>query len=372
MSLETEEFTLGIEEEYQIIDPETRELASNAKEVLALARQSVSYVTPELQRSQVEIASPVCQNLAQVRDTLVQSRQAVIAAANKSGNRIAAAGTHPFSHWEEQDITSKERYQELEEKYQHLAREQLIFGCHVHIGLKDQEVAIDILNRARVWLSPLLALSANSPYWLGNDTGYASYRTAIWSRWPIAGPPQPFESRTEYETLVQQLISSDSIEDRTKLYWDIRIPGLLPTIEFRTMDVCTTIDEAVMVAGLVRALVRTGYEDTLADKPYVAARSELVTVAHWRAARYGLQKELIDLQTAQSVPARMLIEKFLDFVAPALEANGDWDEVSALVQQTLDHGNGAERQRAEYKRTGCLGDIVDFLCAETAKGTDLK
>lgn len=252
--------------------------------------------------------------------------------------------------------------------YQQLTRELVIFGCHVHVGISDRSIAIRVMNRARVWLAPILALAASSPFWLGTDTGYASYRTEIWGRWPISGPPLIFSSQAEYQAVVEALIATGSVEEATKVYWDVRLSERFPTVEFRLTDVCMTVDEAVMVAGLVRSLARTCYEQAQADKPFSATRHELIRAAHWRAARYGLDTELIDVEVMRAVPARELIEKFLAFVRPSLEEYGDWDEVSSLVRETMQRGNGATRQREVYKRTGRLEDVVDYIVAETLKG----
>ena len=371
MSLPTEDFTIGVEEEYQIIDPKTRELRSRVQQILPLAQKALGEVVqPEVQQSQIEIATPVCRSLSEVRAELVRLRRELIAAASIVGNQIAAAGTHPFSEWKEQEVAPKERYQGLMRDYQQLTRELVIFGCHVHVGISDRELAIRVMNRARVWLAPILALAASSPFWLGTDTGYASYRTEIWGRWPISGPPLIFSSHAEYQAVVEALIATGSVEEATKVYWDVRLSERFPTVEFRLTDVCMTVDEAVMVAGLVRSLARTCYEQAQADKPFSATRHELIRAAHWRAARYGLDTELIDVEVMRAVPARELIEKFLAFVRPSLEEYGDWDEVSSLVRETMQRGNGATRQREVYKRTGRLEDVVDYIVAETLKGID--
>ncbi len=362
-------WTIGIEEEYQIIDAATRELRPRADRILADVQPPPGEeVQPELKLSQIEIASSVCATLADVRAALVHSRRAVIEAAAQHGAVIGAAGTHPFSDWHTQPITPKARYQATVHDYQRLAHELLIFGCHVHIGLSDREAAIQVMNRARAWLTPLLALAANSPFWQGEDTGYASFRTELWGRWPLAGPPLLFESYAEYAALVEALIAMGSIEDATRIYWDIRLPARHETIEFRVTDVCLTVDEAIMIAGLTRALVRTCYEQALRNEPFAAVRPEVLRVAHWYAARYGLEAELIDVGAVQVMPAHALIEQFLAFVRDALEAEGDWDEVAAQVQDTLQRGNGAQRQRTAYRRTGRWEDVVDLIVAETADG----
>ncbi|MBE9181940.1 carboxylate-amine ligase [Oculatella sp. LEGE 06141] len=370
MSPSLPEFTLGVEEEYQIIDPTTRELRSQGEQVLAEAQKTLGKdIQPEVYLSQIEIATPVCHTLADVRSALLYLRGQVIAAAAKTNSQIAAAGTHPFSEWAKQSVTPKERYQGLVRDYQQIMRELIIFGCHVHVGISDREIAIQVMNRARTWLAPMLALTANSPFWLGEDTGYASYRTLLWSRWATAGPPSSFASRADYDALVDALIAARAVRDGTKLYWDIRPSERFETLEFRVTDVCATVDEAVMMAGITRALVQTCYEQVVQEKPFADVRPELLRAAQWRAARFGLDGDLIDVVNQRSLSAPDLIETLLTFIKPALETQGDWDEVSTIVYQLLENGNGATRQRAVYQQTGRLEDVVDYLVAETARGT---
>jgi glutamate---cysteine ligase / carboxylate-amine ligase len=363
-------FTIGVEEEYQIVDRRTRELHSRAGHILPGARAAVGdHVTPELYLSQIEIGTPVCRTLAEVRGELTRLRREVVGAAEREGNWIGAAATHPFSHWAAQQLTPKARYIGIAQDYQQLAREQLIFGCHTHVGIGDREAAIQVMNRARPWLAVVLALSANSPFWLGADTGYSSFRTEIWRRWPMAGTPQVFRSRAEFDALVQALVATGSIEDGTKIYWDVRPSARFETLEFRVADVCLTVDEAVMTAGLARALARTCHAQTVAGRPFNHARPELLRAAKWRAARYGLDADLIDVEEEAARPAREMVSKLLAFLRPALEEHGEWDEVSALVRETLSRGNGATRQRQTYARSGSLEEVVDFIVAETRKGT---
>ena len=370
MALDKETFTIGVEEEFQIISPSTRELQSRAGRILPKAEAAVGdQVTPELYLSQIEIGTPVCHTLAEVRAELVRLRYEVIAAAERSGNHIAAAATHPFSHWQDQKVTPKERYIEIAEDYQQLAREQLIFGCHVHVGIRDREAAVGVMNRARPWLAVLLALSANSPFWLGDDTGYASFRTELWRRWPMAGTPFVFGSRAEYDALVEILVATGSITDATKIYWDVRPSARFETLEFRVADVCMTADEAVMIAGLARALARTCYVQAVRDEPINHARPELLRAAKWRAARYGLDADLIDVEAGRGAPALSVVEKFLASLRPSLEECGEWDEISTLVHELVARGNGATRQRAAYARGGRFEDVVDLIVKETAKGT---
>jgi glutamate---cysteine ligase / carboxylate-amine ligase len=324
-------------------------------------------VQPELYRSQVEMNTPVCLTLGEVRDAVRRSRRALVAAAEGEGLRLAAAGTHPFSHWRDQRVTDKPRYRNLAEDYQQVFREQVVFGCHVHVGIDDPEAAIQTMNHVRPWLPALLALSGNSPFWLGEDTGYASYRTQIWDRWPTAGLPERFADRAAYDALVATLEATGSLREPTKLYWDVRPSVRQPTLEFRVADVCLEADEAVMVAGLVRALAFTGHAAAARSDPVPEPRPELLRAAKWRAARSGLEGDLVDVVGARALPAAELVEVFLAAVRPGLEAAGDLEEVTALVRATLARGTGAARQRAVFRRTGRLEAVVDLVIAETAR-----
>jgi carboxylate-amine ligase len=368
-SAPAEPFTIGIEEEYQIVDPATRALRSRASRILPKAQDAVGEAAqPELFQSQLEIASPVCRTLGEVRAEVVRLRRGVIEAAAAQGAHIAAAGTHPFSHWAAQQVTDKERYHEVTDTYQQLTRELVICGCHVHVGIADREAAVAVLNRTRTWLAAFLALSANSPFWLGEDTGYASYRTALWSRFPISGPPHRFAAYAEYEASVRTLVATGTVRDGTRVYWDLRIPDRLPTLECRVADVCASVDEAVMLAALVRAVARRCHDDAVRGAPEPDLRPELLRAAHWRAARFGVDGELVDVDAGAAVPGAVRVGQLLAFARPALEDAGEWDEVAALVDEALRRGTGARRQRDAYARTGQLAGVVDQVVAETARG----
>ena len=316
MAFNSDDFTIGVEEEYQIIHPETRELRARASSLLPRAQAKLGdEVTNELYQSQIEIGTPVCHTLAEVRTELVRLRRGVIEAAHRDGSRIAAAGTHPFSRWDGQKLTPKERYQELQEDFQQLAREQIIFGCHVHVGIADRDDAIHVMNGCRPWLAPMIALAAGSPFWLGEETGYASYRTELFTRWPMAGLPQLFATRAEYDDLVATLVQVGMIADASNIYWDARPSAHAETLEFRMADVCSTIDEAVMIAGLCRALARTVLDRRRQESAPDSPRPELLDAARWHAARFGLDGALIDVHARQSVPARVVVEGLLNFCA---------------------------------------------------------
>jgi glutamate---cysteine ligase / carboxylate-amine ligase len=339
-----------------------------AGRVLPAARPELGdRVQPELYRSQVEMNTPVCATLGEVRDAVRRGRRALAEAAEGEGLRLAAAGTHPFSHWGDQTVTEKTRYRNLAQDYRQVFREQVVFGCHVHVGIEDREAAIQTMNRVRPWLPVLLALSANSPYWLGADTGYASYRTEVWNRWPMAGMPQAFASRAEYDRLVETLMATGSVREPTKLYWDVRPSARQETLEFRVADVCMGVDEAVMVAGLARALALVCHDAAARGEPDPAPRPELLRAAKWRAARHGLDADLVDAAAGRARPAAEMVRLFLDRVRPGLEAAGDLEEVTELVEATVARGTGAARQRAVFERTGSLEAVVDLVVEATAR-----
>jgi len=315
----------------------------------------------------IETNTPVCTTLAEVRQDLRRARRALVEAAGRHGLAIAAAGTHPFSSWADQEVTDKTRYHNLAADYRQVFREEVVFGCHVHVGFDDREAAIQTMNRVRPWLPVLLALSANSPFWVGADTGYASYRTEVWNRWPTAGMPQSFASRAEYDALVETLMATGSVREPTKLYWDVRPSARQETLEFRVADSVMAVDEAVMVAGLVRALAVTAHAAADRGDPDPRPRPELLRAATWRAARHGLEADLVDVLAGQARPAAELVEAFLAEVRPALEEAGDLEEVTELVRVTLAGGTGAARQRQVFRRTGRLEDVVDLVVEATAR-----
>lgn len=321
-------------------------------------------VEAELNQAQIETGTAVCATLAEVRAELERLRAGVREAAGRVGCSVVSAGTHPTASPDDSRVNqTKERYRRLERDFQAVAREQLVNGCHVHVGITDRDLAIAVLDRVRPWSSTVVALAANSPFWAGADSGYASYRTEVWSRWPLTGMPEPLASRAEFDELIEDLRSVEALPDATFLYWDVRPSARYDTLEFRAADACLTVDEAVMVAGLWRALARTAAGEALAGQPPPALRNELLQAARWRAARYGVEGDLVDLDRRRTVPAGEVVERLLDHVRPALEEAGDWDEVRSLVDRSLAGGNGAVRQRAALARRGEMADVLDLLLA---------
>jgi carboxylate-amine ligase len=257
----------------------------------------------------------------------------------------------------------------MADQFQQMARETLIFGCHVHVGIDGVDLRIDVMNRVRPWLPVLLALSVNSPFWAGSDTGYGSYRTVVFRRWPTTGMPLCFGGNDEYQQLVDTLVGAGAIDDATKLYWDVRPSARFPTLEFRIADVCLTVDDAVTLTGLIAGLVETARQRALAGAPLQDQRHELLEAAVWRAARHGLQDQLIDVTVGKLRPAPEVVEGFLTAIRPALEDTGNWERVRHGVDRLLGDGTGAERQRAILRRTGQLADVVEFIAQQTIAGT---
>ena len=359
--------TIGVEEEFLVVDAATGALRSDGRALLPAARDRLGHdVHPELHPSQLETNTPVAATLGEVRAELIRLRSELAAIAAGTGCRLAATGTHPFSDWTEDPEVSPE-YEVVEREYQQLAREQVICGVHVHVGVEDPELAIAVVNRVGPWLSPIVALAANSPFWGGRDTGYASYRTELWRRWPMAGTPAPFAGRAEYEAVVEALFRTGSIDDHARIYWDVRPSAKFPTVEFRVADVGMTVDDSVMVAGLVRALAVTAAREAEAGggADGTGVRPELLRAATWRAARYGIGADLIDVVAQTAVPARELIGRFLERLRPALVDAGDEEEVSGLVGRVLAEGTGADRQRRVWAATGSPGAVVDFIVEAT-------
>jgi carboxylate-amine ligase len=334
-----------------------------AEEILPVAKEALGdQVDAELNRSQIETGTRVCATLAEIRAELERLRRLLREAAAGAGCSVVAAGTHPTATPEDSEVNpAKERYRRLEQEFQAVAREQLVNGCHVHVGIADRDLAIEVLDRVRPWLAPVVALAANSPFWAGADSGYASYRTEVWTRWPLTGMPEPLGSRAGYDGLVSALQAVEALPDATFLYWDVRPSARYETLEFRAADACLTVDDAVMVAGLWRAIARTAAEEAQAGVVPATRRGELIDAARWRAARYGMEGTLVDLSEGRTAPAGAVVDRMMAHLRPALEAAGDWGEVSALVERTMAGGNGAVRQRAAFARRGELADVLALL-----------
>jgi carboxylate-amine ligase len=364
--------TLGIEEEYQIIDPETRELRSYITEILQEDSVLLQEVKPELHQSMVEIGSRVCRTPADVRAELVRLRGTVMQLAARNGLKIAAAGTHPFSNWLDQEITPLERYIGVRQDLAELAQQLLIFGTHVHVGIEDREFLVDALNVSRYLLPHVLALSTSSPFWQGRNTGLKSYRSVIFRNFPRTGVPPVMHSYGEYEDMLETLVRTNSVPNGSKIWWDVRPHHAYPTLEFRVCDVCTRVDEAVCIAAILQAIVAKLWKLRCDNMTFRVYPLTMIEENKWRAVRYGLDGKLIDFGKQQELPARALIREVVEwFVDDVLDELGSRPQVEYAFR-ILDEGTSADRQLATFERTGDLKAVVDQLIAETAEGVLLE
>jgi carboxylate-amine ligase len=338
--------TFGIEEEYLLVDASSGDLVARAPEVLASGRSMGERLSAELNRCQVEIATGICGDLGHAERELTRLRQEATAAGAAVGALPAALGSHPWSSWYDQEInTDKDRYVRLEETYRRVAWQQAICGCHVHVGVPDRDLRIEVMNRARPWLPVLLALSANSPYWEGSDSGYDSYRSLIWQSWPTTGMPPPLASWAAYEAMVGELEAVEAIETPKSLYWYVRPSDAFDTVEFRVLDVCLRVEDAITVAGLIRGLVTACVADAERGRPYDAPSAPVLQSALWRAARYGLDHVLVDPEHRALRPAADVVGRLVEHVRPAIDGTADAPRLLAGVDEILRRGNGSTAQR---------------------------
>lgn len=361
-------FTIGIEEEYQIIDPETRKLTSYVQKFLEQGRVVLKdQIQPELMQSQVEVGSRICHSIKEAREELVRLRRSVCDIAESNGLAVVAASTHPFSSWSEQQITSRERYLKLETDLADVARQLLIFGMHVHVGIEDKDLLIDVMDQARYFLPHMLALSTSSPFWEGRDTGLKSYRSIIFENLPRTGLPPEFSSWSEYKEFAHTLVKTGCIDEPTKIWWDLRPNPKFPTLEFRIADVCTKVDEAICLASLMLALVAMLVKLRQSNRSWQRYRHHLIAENKWRAVRYGIDGKLIDFGKQQEVPFPALVNEFVEMLNDVVDEFDIRDEVM-YVNTILAQGTSADRQIEAYRKSGDLKTVVDQLVTETKSG----
>lgn len=363
-----EDLTIGIEEEYQIVDPDTGELVSFVTEFLekgaVLFRDQLK---PELLQSQVEIGSKVCKNIEEAKEEVRRLRSMLAHIAQESGRRIIAAGTHPFSHWQDQIVTDLERYKGLYDAMQYVAKRLLIFGMHVHVGIADKDLRIDIMNQMRYFMPHILTLSTSSPFWRGHNTGFKSYRCIVFEDLPRTGIPEMFSSALEYEQYVNTLIKSGCIDEPSKIWWDIRPHARFPTLEFRICDCTTKVDEVIAIAALIQALVAKLIQFREQNQTWRSYRSSLIAENKWRAIRDGIDGKLIDFGKEREVPLRSLMEELLELVDDVIDPLGTRNEVE-YVRTMLKEGTSADRQLRCYKETGSFQAVIERLAEETLEG----
>lgn len=361
--------TLGVEEEYLLLDPLTGLPAPQAEKVRFAAGLQPSLnegeVQAELLQAQLEVATPVCRELAEIGGHLLRMRLALGEAAQESGCCLAACAAAPFSGQEPVPVTCSPRYLALHSDAPQLIDEQLINGMHVHVGMPDRSAGVAVLNRLRPWLPLLVALSASSPLWHGHDTGFASWRTLVFGRWAVSGMPPQFADARDYDRRLRELVESRMIRDTGQLYWQARLSERYPTIEVRAMDVQLRADDAVMLAGIVRAMAVTALHDEAAGRPLVVRQPESLAAAGWHAARYGLTDGLHDPHTGRLRKAGDVVSALVDQLLPALEAAGDARQVLSVLHRTLREGNGAEQQRRAVRESGHAG-LLAMITDRTA------
>jgi glutamate---cysteine ligase / carboxylate-amine ligase len=363
-----EKFTLGVEEEYMVIDPRTRELTSHDQKIVELAHQVVKdSVKAEMHQAVVEVGTGICQNVEEARADIRRLRKVVTEVAGSLGLQIGAAGTHPFSHWSTQLITPNPRYAEIVNEMQDAARSNLIFGLHVHVGIADKNMAIHIMNTIRYFLPHVYALSCNSPFWEGRNTGFKSFRTKVFDKFPRTGLPDTFNDWDDFKNYVNLLIKTGCIDNAKKIWWDVRVHPFYDTIEFRICDVPMHLNETIAIAAVFQALVAKLYKLRLQNMSFIVYTKALINENKWRACRYGIDGKLIDFGKQAEFETRVLILELLDFIDDVVDDLGSRQAIN-YVHEILNNGTGADRQLAVYQQTGKLESVVDYIVSQTKSG----
>ena len=361
--------SIGIEEEYQTIDPHSRDLRSHiASELLPTAKRALQEaVKPEMHQAVIEVGTKVCHNIKEAREDIKQLRQQMITLAGENGLLLAAASTHPFADWKVQEIYPDERYQRVLEDMQMIARANLVFGLHVHIGIEDRNAAIHIMNSMRYFLPHILALSANSPFWMGMRTGFKSYRSKVFERFPRTGIPDTFANWSDYETFVNLLVKTGCIDNGKKIWWDIRPHPFFNTLEVRVCDIPMRLDETLAIAALIQATMLMLWKLHASNKSYRIYGRALISENKFRASRYGLDGKLIDFGKEAELPERDLILEYLALIDDVVDELGSREEIN-YIHEMLKMGTGADRQLKVFEETGDLKKVVDYLVSETKIG----
>ncbi len=363
------DFTLGIEEEYQVIDPVTRELISHDQQIVIEAAKVLDeQVKAEMHQAVVEVGTNICKNIMEARTEITYLRKSISDIAKSLGFRIGAAGTHPFSEWQKQLITPNPRYDEIVNELQDTARSNLIFGLHVHVGIEDKALALHLTNAMRYFLPHLFALSTNSPFWEGRNTGFKSFRSKVFDKFPRTGIPGVFDNLADYENYVNLLVKTKCIDNPKKIWWDIRVHPFFPTLEVRICDAQMTIDETISIAALIQAIVVKLYRLKLQNLNFITYHRALINENKWRASRYGIEGKLIDFGKECEVETRLLLEElllFVDDVIDDLDSRKDIENIRNMIK----NGTGADRQLAVFNETNDLTKVVDYIMEQTILGT---
>ena len=360
-NLSYKHFTIGVEEEYMVLDPVTGELKSHEQKIVSEGQKVIKdKIKAEMHQAVVEVGTDICQNIDEAYLDVSNLRKTVAQIAGNLGFCVGASGTHPFSHWQSQLITDHVRYNQIVNELQEAARSNLIFGLHVHVGMEDRKMAIHIANSARYFLPHVYALSTNSPFWEGRLTGYKSYRTKVFDKFPRTGIPDYFESIEAYEAYVNLLIKTNCIDNAKKIWWDLRVHPFFNTVEFRICDVPLTTDETIAITALFQAICAKLYKLRSQNLNFIMYHRSLINENKWRAGRYGIDGSLIDFGKEAEVNTRVLIYELLDFVDDVVDQLGSRHAID-YVHKILENGTGADRQLAVFNQTQNLSDVVDYV-----------
>ncbi len=361
-------FTLGVEEEYLIIDPETRDLRSHMSKIVDGAKIILQeQVKAEMHQSVVEVGTNICKNVKEAREEITFLRKKIVELAAKQGLVVGAAGTHPFSKWQDQPITDDPRYHNIVNELQDAARSNLIFGMHCHVGIESREIGLQLMNQACYFLPHIFSLSTNSPFWEGRNTGYKSFRTKVFDKFPRTGLPEYFDSVQSYDNFLETLVKTNCIDNPKKIWWDLRLHPFYNTIEFRICDMSLTVDETICIVAIIQAIVAKLYKLTQANTSFNIYRLALIKENKFRAARYGVQGNMIDFGLQKEVPTKELILELLDFIDDVVDELGSREEIN-YVHNILRDGTGAAKQLAVYEETKDLTKVVDLITSEFTKG----
>ncbi len=364
-------FTIGIEEEYMVIDPVSRELKSHEQKIVEAASKLLTddQVKAEMHQAVVEVGTGIYKNTSEARKDLGNLRKTVSQVAVDLGLQIGASGTHPFSMWQQQLITEHPRYNQIVYELQDAARSNLIFGLHVHVGMESREMAIHLANSVRYFLPHVYALSTNSPFWEGRNTGFKSFRTKVFDKFPRTGIPDYFESIEEYDNYIKLLVKTGCIDNAKKIWWDLRVHPFFDTVEFRICDVPMLLDETLAIAAIFQALCAKLYKLRNKNLNFIIYKRALLNENKWRASRYGIGGKMIDFGRESEVDTKALIFELLDFIDDVVDELGSRNEINYVLKM-LENGTGADRQLAVFEKTNNLKDVVDFITTQTLINTN--